>query len=66
MDLAAHAMGLRIQVLNASNSREIDTEFEALARDRPDALLVSPDPFFRSRRMQLTHLANYTDGIRVA
>jgi putative ABC transport system substrate-binding protein len=57
MDLAAHAMGLRIQVLNASNSREIDIAFEALARERPDALLVTPDPFFRSRRMQLTHLA---------
>src|SRR5262245_8252987 len=57
MDLAARAMGLRIQVLNASNSREIDTAFEALARERPDALLVTPDPFFRSRRMQLTHLA---------
>ena len=57
MDLAARAMGLRIQLLNASNSREIDTAFEALARERPDALLVTPDPFFRSRRMQLTHLA---------
>jgi putative ABC transport system substrate-binding protein len=57
MELAAHALGLRIQVLNASYSREIDTAFEALARERPDAILVTPDPFFRSRRMQLTHLA---------
>src|SRR5262245_35919004 len=43
--------------LATSNSREIDTAFEAIARERPDALLVTPDPFFRSRRMQLTHLA---------
>ena len=43
-------MGLRIQVLNAGNSREI--ALEALARERPDALLVSPDPFFGSRRTQ--------------
>lgn len=57
MDQAARTMGLNIQILNASNSREIDTAFEALARERPDALLVTPDPFFRSRRMQLTHLA---------
>ena len=57
LDLAARTMGLRIQVLNASNSREIDTAFEALASERPDALLVTPDPFFRGRRMQLTHLA---------
>ena len=57
MDLAARAMGLQIQVVNASNSREIDAAFENFARERPDALFVSPDPFFRSRRMQLTHLA---------
>jgi putative tryptophan/tyrosine transport system substrate-binding protein len=57
MDLAARAMGLQIQVFNASNSREIDAAFETFARERPDALFVSPDPFFRSRRMQLTHLA---------
>ena len=57
MEVAAHVIGLRIQVLNASNSREIDTAFEALVRERPDGLLVTPDPFFRSRRVQLTHLA---------
>ena len=57
IDLAARAMGLQIQVFNASNSREIDAAFETFARERPDALFVSPDPFFRSRRMQLTHLA---------
>ena len=57
MELAARAMGLQIQLFNASNSQEIDAAFEAFARERPDALFVSPDPFFRSRRMQLTHLA---------
>ena len=57
MDLAARAMGLQIQIFNASTSREIDAVFESFARDRPDALFVSPDAFFRSRRMQLTHLA---------
>src|SRR3984893_8849531 len=57
MDLAARTMGLQIQVFNASNSREIDAAFETFARERPDALFVSPHPFFLSRRMQLTHLA---------
>jgi putative tryptophan/tyrosine transport system substrate-binding protein len=57
MDVAARAMGLQIQVFNASNSREIDAAFETFVRERPDALFISPDPFFRSRRMQLTHLA---------
>jgi putative ABC transport system substrate-binding protein len=57
VEAAARAMGLQIQVVNASTSREIDAAFATLARDRPDALFVSPDPFFRNRRMQVTHLA---------
>jgi putative ABC transport system substrate-binding protein len=54
---AARAMGLQIQVLNASTSREINAAFATTVRERPDVLFVSSDPFFRSRRMQLTHLA---------
>ena len=50
-------MGLQIQVLNASTSREIDAAFATLARERPDALFVGADPFFTSRRVQLAHLA---------
>jgi putative tryptophan/tyrosine transport system substrate-binding protein len=54
---AARAAGLQIQVVKVSTSQGIDAAFAAFARDRPDALFVSPDPFFRSRRVQLTHLA---------
>jgi hypothetical protein len=50
-------MGLQIQVLNASTSREIDAAFGTFVRERPDALFVGPDPFFASRRMQLVLLA---------
>ena len=50
-------MGLQIQVLNASTSREIDAAFATLVRERPDALFVGTDPFFTSRRVQLVHLA---------
>jgi len=53
----ARAMGLQIQVLNANTSREIDAAFATFVRERPDALLVSGDPFFNSRRVQLVHLA---------
>ena len=56
-DAAARAIGLQIQVLNASTSQEINAAFASFVRERPDALFVSPDPFFVSRRMQLTHLA---------
>jgi putative tryptophan/tyrosine transport system substrate-binding protein len=55
---AARAMGLQVQVLNASTSREIDAAFATIARERLDALFVSPSAFFTSRRMQLTHLAS--------
>jgi putative tryptophan/tyrosine transport system substrate-binding protein len=54
---AGRAMGLQIQVLNASTSREIEAAFETLVRERPDALFVGGDPFFNSRRVQLVHLA---------
>jgi putative ABC transport system substrate-binding protein len=50
---AARAIGLQIQVLNVSNSREIDAAFSAFVRERPDALFIGPDPFFNNRRKQL-------------
>ena len=57
VEAAARAMGLQIQVLNASTSREIDAAFATLVRERADALFVGADPFFNSRRVQLAHLA---------
>ena len=50
-------MGLQIQVFNVGTSGEIDAAFATLARERPDALFVSPDPFFTVRRVQLATLA---------
>ena len=50
---AAGAMGLHIQVLNASNGREIDAAFANLVRERPEAVFVGPDPAFNNRRKQL-------------
>ena len=55
---AARAMGLQIQVLNASTSREINAAFASLVRERPDALFVGGEPFLNSRRVQLVHLAS--------
>src|SRR5262249_47119218 len=54
---AARALGLQIQILNASSSREIDAAFATLARDRPDALFIAPDSLFTNRRVQLATLA---------
>jgi putative tryptophan/tyrosine transport system substrate-binding protein len=55
--VAARAMGLQIQVLNASSRSEIETAFADLVRDRSDALYVAGDAFFTSRRVQLATLA---------
>ena len=54
---AARSMGLRIQVLNASTSQEIEASFATFGRERPDALFVTPDGFFTGRRVQLATLA---------
>jgi putative tryptophan/tyrosine transport system substrate-binding protein len=51
---AARAMGLQIQVFNASTSSEIDGAFATLARERPDALFVGGDAFLDSRHVQLS------------
>ncbi len=52
---AARAMGMQIQILNASTSREIDAAFATFARER--ALFVGTDAVFTSRRVQLANLA---------
>jgi putative tryptophan/tyrosine transport system substrate-binding protein len=57
VQLAGRAMGLEMQVVRASTSREIDVAFGAIVRQRPDALFVGGDALFNSRRLQLTLLA---------
>jgi len=54
---AARGMGLQINVLNASTSREIDAAFATFVDRRPDALFVAADIVFTSRRVQLANLA---------
>ena len=57
---AARALGLQIQVLNASTRSEIEAAFATLVRDRADALYVAGDAFFTSRRVQFaTPAASY-------
>ena len=56
---AARGIGLQIQVLNASNSHDINSAFDTIARERFDALFVGADPFFTSRRVQLANLASH-------
>jgi putative tryptophan/tyrosine transport system substrate-binding protein len=57
VEAAARAMGLQIQVLEASTSREINAAFATFVHERPDALYVGGGPFFNTRRIQLAILA---------
>ena len=52
---AARTMGVQIQVLRASTSRDINAAFATFA-ERPDAIFVNQDAFFASRRVQLVQL----------
>jgi ABC-type uncharacterized transport system substrate-binding protein len=56
---AARAIGLQIQILNASTSREIEAAFATIALNRADVLFVAPDGFFNARRVQFATLATH-------
>jgi putative ABC transport system substrate-binding protein len=55
--VAARAIRLQIQVLNARTIAEINAAFASFGRERPDALFVGLDAFLNSRRTQLVNLA---------
>jgi len=55
-EAAARTLGLELQVLNASNGREIDDAFALLVERRAAALLIEGDPFLVGRMKQLVVL----------
>jgi ABC-type uncharacterized transport system substrate-binding protein len=57
VQLAAHTIGLQIQVLSAGTSSDINAAFASLKREPADALFVSQDGFLISRRLQLAIMA---------
>jgi putative ABC transport system substrate-binding protein len=54
---AAAAMGQPLDIVAATTYREIAPAFKAAAQQRADAILISPDPLFTSRPVQLATLA---------
>jgi putative ABC transport system substrate-binding protein len=54
---AAEKLGLQIHVLNASNERDFNLAFDALAQLHADALIIGPSTFFAARGEQLGALA---------
>jgi putative ABC transport system substrate-binding protein len=55
---AAQKLGVKLNVLNATNESEIDAAFANLDRQRP--LVISTDSFFTNRPAQLVALAAAT------
>jgi ABC-type uncharacterized transport system substrate-binding protein len=53
LQAAAHAMGLQLQVVQASSDREVEAALASVARMRPRALMIPTDAFFLDRRAQL-------------
>jgi len=58
---AAHALGVKLMVLNASTEGEIDTAFTELSQQRIAALLVGTDVLFLTRR---DHACPATNKVR--
>jgi putative ABC transport system substrate-binding protein len=57
METAARGLGLKTHVLHAISDQEIEAAFAKFAELKIDALLVTPDPSFQSRRDQFVRLA---------
>ncbi len=57
LESLAGTVGAQILIVSAANVTDIDTAFAKLARQRADALLMSPDAFLLGRREQLVALA---------
>ena len=54
---AASAMGQQLEILSATTNRDISPAFNDAAQKRADALLISADPLFTNRPVQLATLA---------
>ena len=54
---AAHALGARLMILDASSPRDIESTFEVLVGQRVGGLVVSDEIFFLSQRDRLVELA---------
>jgi len=54
---AAHALGARLMILDASSPRDIESTFEVLVGQRVGGLVASDEIFFLSQRDRLVELA---------
>jgi putative tryptophan/tyrosine transport system substrate-binding protein len=57
VETAVRAIGLKTQLLKATTSQEIHAAFAAIVHEQSEALFLSSDAFFTSRRVQLATLS---------
>jgi putative tryptophan/tyrosine transport system substrate-binding protein len=61
---AARSLGLELHVGQAVTEQQVDEAFAILAKQRPDELLVAPDPFFTVRRVRSSNLQRVAGYLR--
>jgi putative ABC transport system substrate-binding protein len=54
---AASTLGAQLEILTVTTNRDINPVFAAVEQKRPDGLLISPDPLFTNRLVQLATLS---------
>jgi putative tryptophan/tyrosine transport system substrate-binding protein len=54
---AARALGLALQILEASSERDFEAVFQTVVSQQDAALIVAPDAFFLTQRVQIADLA---------
>jgi putative ABC transport system substrate-binding protein len=57
LQTAARVLGVRLLILNASDTSEFEAAFATVARERAGGLVISSDRFFSDRGDQLSALA---------
>jgi putative tryptophan/tyrosine transport system substrate-binding protein len=57
VSVAAQALGVKVQALNANTERDLDAAFATLDRLRIGALVLISDPFFDTQRDRLVELS---------
>lgn len=57
VETAGQTLGVQVRLVEARRPEELDAAFAALARQRPDALLVNADPMYDSQRQRIVEHA---------
>jgi putative ABC transport system substrate-binding protein len=57
LEIAARALGLRVQQLEVKQASQFQSAYGAMTRERADALIISRNPFTNSHRRSLIDLA---------